>query len=173
MPGRPARLVMVKRARESGYARPGYVVVTDTDRGAERGIAKFVAHEFAHAWWSSGNATTEDRWLSEGIAEYAALRYIEHAFGAAALEEMIAERRERAKTAKSVLGGGLRGNPELYNKAPVLLFELEGRIGRERMDRLLGRLARDPPDTTADFMRALSEAAGEAAQREFDAAMRA
>ena len=30
MPGRPARVVMVRRERASGYARPGYVVVTDT-----------------------------------------------------------------------------------------------------------------------------------------------
>ena len=173
MPGRPARVVMVRRERESGYARRGYVVVTDSDRGGERGLAKFIAHELAHAWWSSGDATGEDRWLSEGVAEYAAVRYVELAFGEAAKAELIAERREKAKGARSILGGGLRGNPELYNKAPVLLFELEQRIGRERMDSLLAQLAREPPENTAEFLKALAGVAGAPAAAEFEAALRA
>ena len=173
MPGRPARVVMVRRERDSGYARPGYVVVTAGERGGENGLAKFIAHEFAHAWWSSGDATTEDRWLSESVAEYVSLRYVEHAFGVADREEMLAERRAKSKDAGPVLGKGLRGNAVLYNKGPVLLFDLESRIGRERIDALLAELARRPPETTADFMKALAARAGEDAAREFEAALRA
>lgn len=173
MPGRPARVVMVRRERVSGYARPGYVVVTETpSTGGEQGSAKFIAHEFAHAWWSSGDSTGEDRWLSESIAEYVALRYVEAAFGAPAREEMLTDKRAKALEAGPVLGRGLRGDPVLYNKGPVLLFDLETRIGRERMDRLLAGLAKSPPDTTASFLSALARLAGPAAATDFEAALR-
>jgi hypothetical protein len=174
MPGRPARVVMVRRERVSGYARPGYVVLTQTPRpGGERGLAKFIAHEFAHAWWSSGDSTGEDRWLSESTAEYIALRYVEDAFGLAARDEMLAEKRERAAAAGPVLGRGLRGDPVLYNKGPVLLFELEQKIGRPRMDRLMAGLAKAPPANTRAFLHALSSTAGQAAAEAFEAALRA
>jgi aminopeptidase N len=172
-PGGPARVVMVRRARVSGYARPGYVVVTEGRGGAEVGQAKFVAHEFAHAWWMGGNSTTEDRWLSESTAEYAALRYVETAFGVAARDEMLASKRAAAAKAGPVLGAGRRTDAELYNKGPVLLFELEQRIGRERLDQAMAELARNPPKVTADFMRVLTRIAGEEAARTFEAAMRA
>ena len=173
MPGSPARVVMVRRPRVSGYARPGYVVVTEGRTGAEVGQAKFVAHEFAHAWWMGGNSTTEDRWLSESTSEYAALRYVETAFGAAARDEMLKSKRDAAAKAGPVLGAGRRTDAELYNKAPVLLFDLEQRIGRERLDQVMGELARNPPKVTADFLRVLSRVAGEEAARTFETALRA
>lgn len=70
MPGRPARVVVVNRERKSGYSRPGYIVVTESSHGSEAASAKFMAHEFAHAWWHSGDPHTENRWLSESMAEY-------------------------------------------------------------------------------------------------------
>jgi hypothetical protein len=173
MPGSPARVVMVRRPRVSGYARPGYVVVTEGRTGAEVGQAKFVAHEFAHAWWNGGNSNTEDRWLSESTAEYAAVRYVEAAFGVAARDEMLMSKRQAAAKAGPVLGAGRRTDAELYNKGPVLLFELEQRIGRERLDQVMRELARNPPKVTADFMRVLARVAGDEAVRTFEEAMRA
>jgi hypothetical protein len=97
---------------------------------------------------------------------------VEEAFGLPARDEMLAERRVKARTAGPVLGQGLRGNAVLYNKGPVLLFELEGRIGRERLDRMLGGLARTPPKDTAAFMAALTAIAGRTAAQEFEGALR-
>lgn len=177
MPGRPVHVVVVKRERKSGYARPGYIVVTErpaADSPREAALAKFISHEFSHAWWSCPpcDPRTENRWLSESIAEYLALRYVEAALGHETLQEALAAKRIEAAKAGPLLGGGERGDPELYNKGPLLLFDLEAKIGRSRMDKLLAGMAPHPPPDTAGFLRELAAAAGEEASREFDQAMR-
>lgn len=160
MPGKPARLVIVPRPRVSGYARKGYIVVTEGAKSSEAGIAKFTAHEFAHLWFSNANATTEHRWLDESIAEYASLRYVEQALGRAAVEEMLAEKREAAAGAKAVQGLS-RGDAELYGKGALLLVDLEQRLGRAKMDQLLAEVARRKIGTTPEFLALLQKAAGE------------
>jgi hypothetical protein len=172
MPHRPARVVMVRRPRMSGYARPGYVVVTEAGAVAGSGSAKFIAHELAHAWWSSGDPTTEHRWLSESIAEYVALRYVEAAFGVNARDEMLARMRPEVAKAGPMLGAGARSDAELYNKGPLLLFELEGRIGRGRLDRLMADLAHQPCRVSSEFFQTLASIAGEEHARDFEKAMR-
>jgi hypothetical protein len=172
MPHRPARVVVVRRPRKSGYARPGYILLTEGPKGAPEAQAHFVAHEFAHTWWNSGDSTTEHRWLSESLAEYSALRYSEAAFGPARLESLLAQKHKVAETAKPMLGGGPRSDVELYAKGPLLLVELERRIGRGKMDEVLRRLAGDPPADTSEFMRVLTEVAGAEAAQAFDKAMR-
>jgi hypothetical protein len=160
MPGRPARVVVVNRERKSGYSRPGYIVVTESSHASEAASAKFMAHEFAHAWWHSGDPRTENRWLSESMAEYISLRYIESALGPANRDELLAPKREIAAKAGPMLGAGERTDAELYSKGPLLLFDLENRIGRARLDQLFASLAPHPPATTADFMSALAAVAG-------------
>ena len=172
MPGRPARVVVVRRQRKSGYSRLGYIVMTEGGTQREAELAQFMAHEFAHAWWAPCDPRTEHRWLSESIAEYVALRYIEAALGPTALEEALASKRDMARKAGPLLGAGEGDDAELYSKGPLLLFDLETRIGRARMNELLAGLARDPPRVTAEFMRALTALAGEGPARVFEQAMR-
>lgn len=160
MPGRPARVVVVNRERKSGYSRPGYIVVTESSHASETASAKFMAHEFAHAWWHSGDPRTENRWLSESMAEYISLRYVESALGPAKRDELLAPMREIAAKAGPMLGAGERTDAELYGKGPLLLFDLENRIGRARLDQLFASLAPHPPAITADFMSALAAVAG-------------
>ena len=172
MPGRPARVVVVNRERKSGYSRPGYIVVTESSHGSEAASAKFMAHEFAHAWWHSGNPRTENRWLSESVAEYISLRYIESALGPANRDELLAPKREIAAKAGPMLGAGERTDAELYSKGPLLLFDLENRIGRARLDQLFASLAPHPPAITADFMSALAAVAGAEEAAAFNQEMR-
>jgi hypothetical protein len=172
MPGRPVRVVVVQRKRKSGYNRIGYIVITEGVAQREPELAHFMAHEFAHAWWAPCDPRTEDRWLSESIAEYIAIRYIEATMGSGSREVALSAKRSEAAKAGPLLGAGERGYSELYNKGPILLFDLEASIGRTSMDNLLARLAQHPPRTTAEFMRALSEVAGEESTRKFDEAMR-
>ncbi len=172
MPGRPVRMVVVRRQRKNGYNRLGYIVLAEGGTDPEAEVARWVAHEFAHAWWSPCDPGTEHRWLSESIAEYVALRYVEAALGPSALEEALAIRRDRARNAGPLLGAGVRDDAELYNKGPLLLFDLEKRIGRAHMDQLLAGLARHPPHVTAEFMSALVAVAGEEPARVFEHAMR-
>jgi hypothetical protein len=171
MPGRPARVVVVNRERKSGYSRPGYIVVTESSRGSDAASAKFMAHEFAHAWWHSGDPRTENRWLSESMAEYISLRYVESSLGQAARDELLAPQHEIAAKAGPMLGAGESTDAELYSKRPLLLFDLESRIGRAHLDHLLASLAPHPPAITADFMSALAAVAGPEEAAAFDQVM--
>ena len=172
MPGRPARVVLVHRARNSGYARNGYVVIVEGGAVEQKDSGKYIAHEFAHAWWAPVDPTTENRWLSESIAEYVALRYIENAFGVGARDEILDRKRPLAAKAGPILGRGLLDDAELYNKGPLLLFELEAKVGRSSMDKVLAQLARHPPSVSSEFFQTLAAVAGEAAAQDFEAAMK-
>lgn len=179
---RPVRLVVVSRDQSVGYARTGYTVVSDggeaTRQAAEAagypeaGSARHIAHEFAHAWWKNGDPLTEHYWLTESLAEYTAMRYIDAAFGAEEAQRVIDRWRVRGETAGPVLGHGRPSSDQLYRRGPMLLHALEQRIGRARLDRVLETLALDPPRETGQFMRELGAVAGDAAAKEFEAALR-
>ncbi len=179
IPGGPIRMVAVPRQRGGAYARVGYTVVTERalpeDMPRERWepeVARSVSHEFAHAWWSLGDPMTEHYWLTESLAEYSALRYVEAKFGSEPRDVMLARMREAAKTAGPILGGGRPSSEALYGKGPVLLFELEQRIGRDAIDRVFARLGRDRPRLTSQFFAVLAEQADADVVREFEAELR-
>lgn len=174
LPHRPVRLVVVSRAEGPGYARRGYIVVTE--RGAakapdERGIAGFIAHEFGHAWWNRGGPMTEDYWMTESMASYVSYRYLE-SIGKPLTPEERAALRDKSETTSAILGNGRPSGDAVYTRGPVLLADLEARIGRAAMDRIIGALARDPPEKTAGFLAKISEIAGPEAARHFEAELR-
>jgi len=51
----------------------------------------FIAHEIAHQWWGQGvtSARYRDQWLSEGLAQYAAVLYIQSKYGENALADIL------------------------------------------------------------------------------------
>lgn len=178
---RPIRLAIVPRDRGSAYARAGYTVVAegpDSEREYASGEvpefhpARHIAHEFAHAWWAPVSAVSEDYWMAESIAEYVALRYIEHAFDEEAVAVLVERWREGARDAGPVLGHGRPTGAQLYRRGPLLLRELEQRIGTQRMDQVLARIARETPRDTEQFLDVLAEVAGDAAAEAFERAMR-
>lgn len=172
MPGRPARVVVVRRARGSGYARRGYIVVTEGGDAPEARRAKFLAHEFSHAWFSNASPVGEDRWIDESGAEYVGIRYVEEALGRVSADGLFQAKVEAAAAARPLLGGGVRGDAELYSKGPLLLRELEQRIGRGNIDRLLRLVAQRHIGTTAAWLSALAEVAGPDNARWFDSKLR-
>ncbi len=162
-------ITVVRRANGSGYARPGYVVVTEgaaLDRPAA--VAKFIAHELAHGWFSRADPQSEDYWLTESPAEYLGLVYAESVFGPEALEILLTPKRTRAAEAGSLLGRGRVSDSELYNKGPLLLFALEAEIGRPAVMRVLAALAADAPHTTRRFVELLAAEAGAATASAFE-----
>ena len=171
--GAPVRIAVTDRGGSS-YARIGFISV-----GAARaeiakdpnypdyGPAGLVAHEFAHAWWSPADPLTDNYWLAESLAEYSSMRYIEHAFGPKILALRIEKKREESKGAPPILGHGRPNRIDLYAKGPLLLFQLQQDIGREKMDRVLAILGRNPPHVTADFLAVLQQVAGPEAAEEF------
>jgi hypothetical protein len=81
-------------------------------------------------------------------------------------------KRPLAAKAGPILGRGLLDDAELYNKGPLLLFELEAKVGRSSMDKVLAQLARHPPSVSSEFFQTLAAVAGEAAAQDFEAAMK-
>ena len=169
------RMAVVWRARSMAYARTGYTVFSEGAAAAdakESGSARHAAHEVAHAWWMIASPLTEDFWLVESAAEYCAIRYIEATLGAEAAEALLAEKKKVSADAGPVMGHGRPNRVQLYQKGPLLLVDLERRIGRPAMDRLMAKMAREPVHTTPVFMRLLSDEAGLAAAVEFEEALR-
>lgn len=178
--GGPVRIVVSPRQAGGAYARKGYInssdardEMKDLKSVDDLGPASLVAHEFGHAWWWAADPLTDNYWLAESMAEYTSMRYIEAQFGVAKRDELLAKKRERAKDAGPMLAGKRPTKLALYQKGPVLLFELDAKIGREKMDRIIGILARNPPHETGDFLKVLTEVAGADAARDFEAKLRA
>jgi hypothetical protein len=179
LPDGDVRLVILPNA-SGAYARRGYIVTGEARDEVEKAgltevpefsAARLVAHEFAHAWWASGDPLTENRWLSESIAEFSSIRYVESAFGLARANEFLERKREPALGAPPVLGTGEVHRNTIYHRGPHLLFDLEQEIGRSLLDEVLARLARNPPRATEGFMSVLGEVAGKDAVTYFDTTM--
>jgi hypothetical protein len=171
------RMAVVWRERSMAYARTGYTVFSEGGRSQpdlpESNPARHAAHEVAHAWWMLASPLSDDFWLVESAAEYCAIRYVEATMGAAERDRFVAEKRQAAANAGPVMGHGRPNRVQLYQKGPLLLLDLEHRIGRPAMDQLMTRMAHEPVHNTAIFLRLLTEIAGEAAAREFEAALHA
>jgi hypothetical protein len=177
--GGPVRIVVSPRQTGGAYARKVYInssdardEMKDIKSVDDLGPASLVAHEFGHAWWWAADPLTDNYWLAESMAEYTSLRYIEHQFGVAKRDELLAKKRDRATDAGPMLAGKRPTKAALYQKGPILLFELDAAIGRDKMDRLLGVLARNPPHVTGDFLKALTDIAGADAARDFEGKLR-
>lgn len=173
---RKVRMAQVWRERSMGYARTAYTVLSEGGRNSpditEVNPARYVGHEIAHAWWMLASPLTDDFWLVESAAEYMSMRYVEHAFGPAELAKNIAAKREATAKTGPVMGKGRPGRVELYGKGPLLLLELEHRIGRPAMDRLMVAMAREPVHTTEVFLRLLTGISGAEAARDFEMTLR-
>lgn len=172
---RKVRMAQVWRERSMGYARTAYTVVSEGGRNTpdvpEVNPARYVAHEIAHAWWMLASPLTDDFWLVESAAEYMSMRYVEHAFGPEELGKNIAAKRETARDAGPVMGHGRPSRTQLYAKGPLLLLDLERRIGRAAMDEIMIAMAKESVHTTPIFLAHLTAIAGADAAREFEAAL--
>jgi len=169
------RMAVVWRDRPMAYARTGYTVFSEGGRSApdypESGAARHAGHEVAHAWWMLASPITDDFWLVESAAEYCAIRYLEASLGPAEAATMIGEKRRASADAGPVMGHGRPSRVQLYQKGPLLLVDLEQRIGRPAMDRLMAAMAREPVHTTAAFLQLLAGVAGAEAAQAFEQAL--
>ena len=163
------------RKNGTGYSRPGYLVVADVGTLAADNVwgrVGYVAHELSHSWWSNAEFTTEDYWLVESTAEYVALRFLATELGQPAADTLFEGKKKRAERGGPILGQGRPSGDAVYAKGPLLLRELERRIGRDKLDAVLGALARRKHITTRDFLDELARVAGPATATEFEADLR-
>jgi len=121
-------------------------------------IAKFlksvVAHEVGHQWWGSStvNASNNNYWFVESLAEYASAIYLENVFGPKQYQEKVDEWRhnilERDMTV-SVQDASVLSTPDfnyqaaVYNKGPYAFHVLRTTFGDEKLFKFLKMLAQE------------------------------
>ena len=177
----PIRVAVVPRDG-GGYERRSFISTGDgaaeikkTPDFPEYGPARHIAHEIAHGWWWNALGQSDDYWMVESMAEYSSLRYIREAYGEDAFKALLDPKKKAAEKAGPILTGN-KSKPNtavLYQKGPVLLFDLQDRIGQAKMDQFLGVIGRNPPQTTVEFLKALSDVAGPEVAKDFEARLRA
>jgi hypothetical protein len=130
-------------------------------------------HEIAHQWW--GNVVTQadyrGAWISEAMANYSALQYLEGLKGRAVRDAVLAEYRDdlarfqRGRTVESAgpvdfgyrllnASGFVAWRTILYEKGTWILHMLHQRLGNEGFLRLQQQMLRDYSDrplSTEDF----------------------
>ena len=170
--GGPVRMVIVPRASSGGYARRNFIVMPTFRKPGDpvppfdkASPARFVAHEFNHAWLKIPQQAGENHWVSESVAEYMALRYVEKTFGVDEAKAAF-ERKRKSMSAGPLLSSRRPASAALYQKGPVLLLDLEQRIGRAQLDSIIARA--DRPRSATEFFAALAKVAGEAQAKEFE-----
>lgn len=169
IPGGSARVVVVPRAAPNGYNRRGYFVVSArATKQQESTLAISLVHEIAHSWWSKADFLGSDYWLVEGPAEYTGVRYGRKHFGTAVMAPRLERARTLAASAGPVVREGRSPDAAIYSKAMLLLTDLEERLGEQKMDRLLRRVAAADQHTTAVFLAILADEAGPNMANEFE-----
>jgi len=185
------KLSVIQRAGTSigGYSPASFILLNEAEKETDGLNVKeirspvdlpqyrefIMAHEIAHQWWGQAvtGATYHDQWLSEGLAQYAAIRFLESRYGNAERSELLKKSVSWAKK-MSVYGPITLGarlsfldfqafQAVVYGKACVALSLLSDLIGEETMDRGL-RLFHETyayrPARTKDFIRSMENASG-------------
>ncbi|MFO7892716.1 MAG: M1 family aminopeptidase [Longimicrobiales bacterium] len=172
-------LVASEREQGGGYARMGGLFLAgfedDAYLGNRTGYLRYLGHELAHLWWYRADSNTWHDWLNESLAEYSALRAIRERVGKAEYRRRLAAKREEASGTPPIYG--LDRNSEhaeavLYDKGPVLLADLEDRIGSDRFRAFTRLLIEREVTTTTDFLDTLQGMMGREVRRWFEARLR-
>jgi hypothetical protein len=120
------------------------------------------AHEVAHQWWGDAvmPASYQDDWLSEGLANYSALMYLEKKRGVKAMEDVLEDYRDTllkkdssgaATESAGPITWGFRlesaSDPTAwhditYCKSTWILHMLRRRLGNDRFLKMLAELRR-------------------------------
>lgn len=176
----PAYFALVQQPRPSSF------LSWRDDPVAFDQVPDFVlAHEIAHQWWGQavGYTSYHDQWLSEGLAQYFALRYITATRSPGVTRGVMARMRRSVNGLEGEgpisLGyrlGHVRGMPRvfravLYNKSALVLDMLRRTIGDAAFDtglRSFYAAARYRAATTNELCAAFERASGQSLERFFD-----
>lgn len=173
-----------------GYSPPGYIVLNNLPFSADPSILilnpsspvdlsywkeYFLAHEIAHQWWGHGLtwATYRDNWLSEGLAQFSAVLYLEERYGAKDAEKIFKKFSvwiKRKSSVGPIILGYRLGHIDfeayqavIYNKSALVLFMLRDLLGEEVFFEGLRNFYRDNlfrAVRTSDFRLSLEKVSG-------------
>lgn len=170
-----ASIVIAPRSIGGGYARRGFVVLTqfkDVDYYQNRiGYFKYIGHEFSHLWWSKAPSASWEDWLNESFAEYSALIATREKFGSKPFEDLIEEKRKKLKDLPAIKGIDRMDENAytvLYDKGCILLHELESEIGNDNFIQLLKQLTKNKVSSTEQFLKELTDLSGAEVSKKFE-----
>ncbi|NND45999.1 MAG: hypothetical protein HKN58_11820 [Xanthomonadales bacterium] len=161
----PVGKILVTERAESGYARENYIVFTDIAETEPAPMTRFVCHEFAHYWASGAKFDTVDNWINEALAEYLGALAVRTQLGQEAFEDMLEKFREQIAEMELPhvwKQGDTERTPYLvqYRKAPLLLAELEQRIGAKLFIEFVRAYFESEDKTTPGLLAVLEDVAG-------------
>lgn len=160
-------IIETQRIQGGGYARIGGLVLSGINPAKfDKQIVyyhQFFAHELAHLWWHKASATTWHDWLNESFAEYSSLMSLKETFGQDTFDQYIAHKNKILEGTPPVWELD-RNNVDneiayqvLYNKGPLLLNELESKIGNDKFCLLCNSMIKNGTNTTEDFIKLLAQ----------------
>lgn len=177
-------VTLIESPRETGggYARNGGLVLTGLDSESyhrdPEGFARYSGHELAHLWWFKADPASWQDWLNESFAEYSALLLLRTSYGNKAFEKRIADKQAIMAGTPPVWGFN-RAEADhrviekvLYNKGPVLLYELEKEIGYEPFLALCRAMIVNDIKTTSALLMLIEKREGKAVAESFETSLK-
>jgi len=171
-------LIESQRKIGGGYARTAGVVLSDLDQ--EKYYTniiqheKYFGHEFAHLWWYKADITSWEDWINESFAEYSALMFICKKHGQEAFDNIIENMEETLEETPPIWGFDRMGEDHrvvqkvLYNKGPLLLYELEQIIGHKEFVKFCSELITNNINTTSELLKLLETTKGQDVSEYFE-----
>jgi hypothetical protein len=160
-------ILISPREKGGGYARKNLIVLTaieDKDYFEnKKAYIRYFAHELGHKWWSRARSDSWEDWLNESFAEYSALMVVRDLLGEEEFENRMNKKKERMLSLPPIRGLARKDQDAykvLYDKGPVLLQNLEGRVGREVFAQLLKSMSLAEVSSTKQFLALLKKETG-------------
>lgn len=163
------RLCIVESMRDKGggYARLGGIYLPGLTCSeyyeSRKEYTRYLAHELSHLWWYRANPNTWEDWLNEGLAEYSALMVLREIYGQEDFEYWIHKKQNHSDDIQPVYMHNRNSQQAfsiLHDKMPILLHELERKIGTDSFEQLLWNLITSRASNTYDFMDVLENLEG-------------
>lgn len=161
-----------KRKSGGAYGRLGGLFLPGFEEAGyleyRTGYLRYLGHELAHNWWYRADSDTWHDWLNECFAEYSALMLIREKSGRDEFNRRIESYTAGMDTLPPLWNLNRSHDyayPVLYRKGPVLLSELEDRMGEYDFKIFCRELVASGADETDDLLAVLRrQQGGEAAE---------
>lgn len=171
----PNGKIVITPRPETGYARKHFIILSNLKNSNAEHLSNFIAHEFAHFWWTKGDSHTSANWLNESFAEYTALQYQRDYLGEEVFQKAIENLKKRSENLPPIIqdkNNERQPHGVLYHKGPLKLYELELLIGKEAMRGLLVAINDANVSTTEALMKLIESELGENLATRFAAMLR-
>jgi len=179
-------LIVSPRVSGGGYARTGLIVLGGMDDAGfaanREGYLRYIAHESAHLWWNFASPESWHDWLNEGLAEFSALLAVRELAGPEAFRTRLERKREESADTPPLWGFDRNDSstPEksaaiqhnLYDKGPVLLYELYQRLEHDAFCALCHRMVIEQTATTQALLTLLKDISDPETAEWFEDALR-